>query len=129
MLAPAEITKGFSAERVSAALKRAASKAPHRRQWIDEQADALDILPDTFESYFYAKTTPGLDAFQKMVAHFGPEFASEVLRPTGVVCIKASDLEIIESGELLKALRLLIPQLRGVLEDAETAAQLKVVKK
>ena len=127
MLTPSEITSGFSAQRVSAALKRCARHAKHRKQWIDEAADKLDIPPDSFESIFYGKSTPGLDRFQKMLAHFGPEFGSEVLRPTGVVCIKATDYEIIQSGELLKALRILIPQLRGVLQDAETAALLRVV--
>ena len=52
MLAPAEITAGFSGARVSAALMRAARNAPHRRVWIEETADRCDILPDTFASFW-----------------------------------------------------------------------------
>lgn len=119
MLEPADITAGLSQARISSALKHCARHASHRRQWIDEAADRTDILPDTFESYFYGKTCPGLDAFQKMVAHLGPAFASHVLCPAGVVCIAATDHAIIKDARLVKGIRNLIPQLKGIIADAE----------
>ena len=122
MLSPGELTGGSSAESVSVALKRAARNAPDRMIWIEETADACRIAVETFKGYFYGKNAPTLDNFRKIVAHLGATFASDVLRPAGVVCIKADDAAMIFSGEAIRAIRSLVPILEGVLSDAKKAS-------
>ncbi len=81
----------------------------------------------TFKSYFYNEQTPPLPTFLRMCQHFGPRFASDVLQPAGLACIKASDTELLQSAELLTAIKQLIPVLEGVVTDARAAVKLKAV--
>ena len=67
----------------------------------------------------------------RMAALFGPGFVTDTLAPVDVVGVDATDHAIIKSGELLRALQLLDPQLgyvsekvRAVLRDAEAAVAL-----
>lgn len=126
MLDPLEITTGFSAQRVSAALKRCARNAKFVEQWIDEHAAKTGIPKPSFENIYYGKSPPGLARFMQLVAHFGPGFASDVLRPSGVVCVKADDYRIIQSAEFVKALPRIVTILEGMTQDAKEVAQLKV---
>ena len=123
MLNPREINCGFSAARVSEALTKCAKNEPDKGVWVEEQALATGIPGNTFAGYWAGRSAPGLDNFLRLCAHLGPRFASYVLRPVGLACIKIDDHEAMACGEALKSIRVLEPVLRGTLEDMEKALE------
>lgn len=92
-------------ERVSAALEAEAVGVESRKAWMAEEADELDFNLETFKSYLYGKTCPGLDALLTMGDRYGAAFLNSVLNPAGFHCERVGDLAALKDGRELRKLR------------------------
>lgn len=74
------------AERIGAALRARAGEV-NRKGWIAELADEIGVSERQVKNWFYGHHTPGGAALLDLFAHLGPDFANEILEPTGLAMV------------------------------------------
>ena len=124
---PREINTDFTKALIAAALKHASRNAPDRLGWISRTADECGMDERTVRGLMYGESGASFTAALKLMAYLGKEFGTQAIEPAGLACVKSSDHELIQSAELLSAIKQLIPVLEGVVEDARETVKLRAV--
>ena len=114
-LQPLEITTDVIGARVKTALHKRVGR--RRGYGVEDVAAYIGTSDKTVQKYMDGDTPSSLNLW-RLIAFFGPEFASELLAPLGMAVVE-SDSAHASQCLSIESLMVMLPQLRNLAETLE----------